>query len=200
MATVTISSVIDAPVEAVWARIRDFNGLPNWHPRMKTSHIEGGLAADQIGCVRNFQLVTGPTLREQLVGMSERDHSVTYSILETPQPLTNHIAMLKLSAVTDGNRTSAAYEDAGDLGRAIPLYEQALADSVRVLGQDHPQTKIVRGNLAIARQQPQQRSPRHPYRLRRAFGWPRRTRRLCSRRSGLIPRERARSVVNRLTT
>ncbi len=109
MATVTVSSVIDAPVEAVWARIRDFNGLPNWHPRMKTSHIEGGLAADQIGCVRNFQLVTGPTLREQLVGMSERDHSVTYSILETPQPLTNHIATLKLSAVTDGNRTFAEW-------------------------------------------------------------------------------------------
>jgi len=102
--------------------------------------------------------------------------------------------------LTSRNNLAAAYEDAGDLGRAIPLYEQALADSVRVLGQDHPQTKIVRGNLAIARQQPQQRSPRHPYRLRRAFGWPRRTRRLCSRRSGLIPRERARSVVNRLTT
>jgi hypothetical protein len=45
--------------------------------------------------------------------------------------------------------------DAGDLGRAVPLYEQALADSVRVIGEDHPQTKIVRGNLAAARQQPQ---------------------------------------------
>jgi hypothetical protein len=33
----------------------------------------------------------------------------------------------------------------GDLGRAIPLYEQALADRLRVLGADHPQTKIVRG-------------------------------------------------------
>ena len=38
----------------------------------------------------------------------------------------------------------------GTRGRAIPLYEQAPADSVRVLGEDHPQTKIVRGNLAAA--------------------------------------------------
>jgi hypothetical protein len=27
--------------------------------------------------------------------------------------------------------------------------------TARVLGEDHPQTKIVRGNLAVARQQPQ---------------------------------------------
>jgi hypothetical protein len=32
------------------------------------------------------------------------------------------------------------------------MHEQVLADSVRVLGADHPQTKIVHGNLAAARQ------------------------------------------------
>jgi hypothetical protein len=50
---------------------------------------------------------------------------------------------------------AGAYWDAGDLGRAIPLFEQTLADSVRVPGEEHPQTKIVRGNLAAARQQSQ---------------------------------------------
>jgi Tetratricopeptide repeat len=53
------------------------------------------------------------------------------------------------------NNLASAYRVAGDLGRAIPLYEQTLTDSVRVLGEDHPQTKIVRGNLAVARQQSQ---------------------------------------------
>ncbi|TIU26152.1 MAG: SRPBCC family protein, partial [Mesorhizobium sp.] len=51
MAKVTISSVIDAPVEKVWARIRDFNGLPSWHPRMVESHIEDGKDPGTIGCV-----------------------------------------------------------------------------------------------------------------------------------------------------
>ena len=41
MPTVHVSSVIDAPIEKVWARIRDFNGLPSWHPRMIESEIEG---------------------------------------------------------------------------------------------------------------------------------------------------------------
>jgi hypothetical protein len=37
------------------------------------------------------------------------------------------------------------------LGRAIPLYEATRADSERVLGADHPITKIVRGNLDAVR-------------------------------------------------
>jgi len=57
--------------------------------------------------------------------------------------------------LTSRNNLAGAYRAAGDLGRAIPLYEQTLADSTRVLGADHPQTKIVRGNLAAARQHPQ---------------------------------------------
>ena len=45
------------------------------------------------------------------------------------------------------------YQVAGDLGRAIPLYEQALADSMRVLGEDHPHTLTSRSNLAGAYQE-----------------------------------------------
>ncbi len=44
MAKAHASSVINAPIEKVWARIRDFNGLPNWHPAIARSEIEGGCA------------------------------------------------------------------------------------------------------------------------------------------------------------
>jgi uncharacterized protein YndB with AHSA1/START domain len=109
MAKVTVSSVIDAPVEKIWARIRDFNGLPSWHPRMVKSHIEGGLASDKIGCVRVLALVTDAQIRERLVDFKDRDFSVSYSILETPQPISNHLATLKLTRVTDGDRTFAEW-------------------------------------------------------------------------------------------
>jgi len=36
------------------------------------------------------------------------------------------------------------------VGRAIPLFEQTLADCERVLGGDHPQTLTARNNLASA--------------------------------------------------
>ncbi len=45
MLTLYVSSVIDAPTDNVWVRIRDFNGLPSWHPRMVESEIEDGKAA-----------------------------------------------------------------------------------------------------------------------------------------------------------
>ena len=32
MIKVYTSSVIDAPADAVWAQVRDFNGLPRWTP------------------------------------------------------------------------------------------------------------------------------------------------------------------------
>lgn len=109
MPTITVSSVIDAPIEKVWARIRDFNGLPSWHPRMVTSQIEDGQPADEIGCIRNFQVATGATIREKLLAFSDADHSVSYSIIETPQPISNHKATLVLKKVTDGNRTFAEW-------------------------------------------------------------------------------------------
>ena len=118
MPTVTVSSVIDAPIEKVWARIRDFNGLPSWHPRMVKSEIEDGRAADEIGCVRKFELISGATLREKLTAFSEADHSVSYSILETPQPISNHTATLTLKRVTDGERTYAEWSATFDAPEA----------------------------------------------------------------------------------
>jgi uncharacterized membrane protein len=40
MARAHASSVINAPIDEVWARIRDFNALPDWHPGVAKSEIE----------------------------------------------------------------------------------------------------------------------------------------------------------------
>ncbi|MGK3110630.1 tetratricopeptide repeat protein [Streptomyces sp. WAC05858] len=52
--------------------------------------------------------------------------------------------------LTSRSNLAGAYESAGDLGRAIPLFEQTLTDTVRVLGEDHPYTLASRHNLACA--------------------------------------------------
>jgi uncharacterized protein YndB with AHSA1/START domain len=109
VAKVRISSVIDAPVEKVWARIRDFNGLPGWHPRMVESEIEDGRKATDIGAVRKFKVASGATIREKLVAFSDEDFLTTYSIIEHPAPITNHTATLKLERITDGDRTYAVW-------------------------------------------------------------------------------------------
>ena len=77
--------------------------------RHRDSHIEGGLPADRVGCIRNFNLKDGGNIREQLLTLSDYDYSCTYSILESPMGVRNYIATLKLTPVTDGNRTFAEW-------------------------------------------------------------------------------------------
>jgi hypothetical protein len=105
MARVYTSSVINASAARVWARVRDFNGLSNWHPAIAESRIENGEPADKVGCVRNFSLRNGDRLREQLLGLSDFDMFCTYSILDSPMPLTNYVATLRLTPITDQDRT-----------------------------------------------------------------------------------------------
>ena len=118
MARVYISSVLDAPAAKVWSVVRDFNGLASWHPGVADSRIEDSAPADQIGCVRAFSLRNGARLREQLLGLSDRDLFQTYSILESPMPLTDYVATLRLTPITDGDRTfiewSAEFDCAPD--------------------------------------------------------------------------------------
>ena len=99
------STVVDAPIGAVWNVLRDFNGHDRWHPIVAESAIEDGRAADEIGCVRRFRLRQGGWLREQLLKLSDRDHSFTYCILEAPIPLYDYVATVRLKPVTDGGGT-----------------------------------------------------------------------------------------------
>ena len=109
MARVFVSSVINAPAARVWERVRDFNGMPRWHPAIRESRIENGEPSDKVGCVRDFYLQNGDRIREQLLGLSDFDMFCTYSILESPMPLENYIATLRLTPVTDGERTFAEW-------------------------------------------------------------------------------------------
>ena len=134
MARVYISSVIDAPVAKVWDKVRDFNGLPRWHPRIRDSRIENGEPSDRVGCIRDFHLQNGDRIREKLLGLSDYDYFCTYSILESPMPLTGYIATLRLTPVTDGDRTFAEWTAEFDCA------PEAEADLVAGIGENVFQT------------------------------------------------------------
>jgi len=127
MIKVYTSSVIEAPADAVWAQVRDFNGLPKWTPFVAESRIEQGQPADKIGCVRNFRLKDGGVIREQLLTLSDYDYQCSYSILESPMGVENYVATLKLTPVTDGNKTFAEWWAEFD---CAPEREQQLAENI----------------------------------------------------------------------
>ena len=109
MIKVYVSSVIDASADNVWARIRDFDGLPTWHPAISDSRIENNQASDRVGCIRHFHTRDGGMIRERLLGLSDYDYSCVYEILESPMGVSNYIATLKLTPITDGNRSFAEW-------------------------------------------------------------------------------------------
>ncbi|MBA2413830.1 MAG: SRPBCC family protein [Burkholderiaceae bacterium] len=126
MIRVYTSSVIDAPADAVWQQVRDFNGMPAWNPGVAESRIEAGMPSDRVGCVRNFRTRDGGVIREQLLTLSDFEYECTYSILESPMGVDNYIATLKLTPITDGNRTFAEWSAEFDCppGRERELTQQ----------------------------------------------------------------------------
>ena len=136
------STVIDAPIDRVWAVLRDFNSHDRWHDVVAESRIEGDERSDQVGCVRNFRLKDGGMIREQLLTLSDYDYQCSYSILESPMGVDNYVATLKLTPVTDGNRTFAEWwaefdcapDREGQLSRDIGQgVFQAAFDSLKTL-------------------------------------------------------------------
>jgi uncharacterized protein YndB with AHSA1/START domain len=104
MARAYASTVIDASAEEVWALIRDFNGLPRWHPAIRDSLIEDGKAGDQVGAVRSFHLQDGAHLRERLLSFSDVERSFSYNFEKTPFAVRNYHATLRVSPVTDSGK------------------------------------------------------------------------------------------------
>lgn len=119
------STVIDAPIERVWAVLRDFNSHDQWHTVVDQSRIEGGERSDQVGCVRNFTLKDGNHIREQLLTLDDREYRSTYCIVEATVPLQRYVATVTLKPVTDTARTYWHWESTFDTppGRERELHD-----------------------------------------------------------------------------
>jgi polyketide cyclase/dehydrase/lipid transport protein len=127
MAKVYVSTIVPAPAGAVWAIVRNFNGLPDWTNFAAESRIEQNMQADKVGCIRNFRLKDGGRIRERLLALSDYDMSCTYAILESPMGVENYIASLRLIPVTDGDQTFVEWTAEFD---APPDREERLVEDI----------------------------------------------------------------------
>jgi hypothetical protein len=74
-ATETIE--IAAPPDAVWAKVKDFNGLNNWHPAVKKAEIVEG-ENNKKGAVRVLTLGDGGTIKETLLAYDNKELQVQH--------------------------------------------------------------------------------------------------------------------------
>lgn len=110
MARVHESTIINAPIDAVWHILRNFNSHVDWHPAIATSQIENGQPGDTVGAIRNFTLADGGLLREQLIKLDDEAHELAYCLLEAPLPLNGYVATIKLKPVTETGQTFWTWE------------------------------------------------------------------------------------------
>ncbi len=121
------SAVINAPIDRVWAVLRDFNSHDVWHDIVKSSRIEAGRDSAEVGCVRAFTLQDGSFIREQLLALDDSAYRFTYCIVESTVPLERYISTVTLRPVTDGHCTFWHWESSF---ATPPGRERELADIV----------------------------------------------------------------------
>ena len=92
MTKVNMSTELKVPAETVWSTIGSFNALARWHPAVEKSEEskEGGVT------VRKLTLRGGGTIIERLESKDDAQFSYSYSIVESPLPVSAYMSRLKV--------------------------------------------------------------------------------------------------------
>ncbi|MEE9139796.1 MAG: SRPBCC family protein [Alphaproteobacteria bacterium] len=94
MVKVNLSTKLPVSTKQVWDLIGNFNALPDWHPAVERSEIEeeeGGR-----GVIRRLHLLGGGTVVERLERLDDSEHLYSYEILESPLPVADYHATLRV--------------------------------------------------------------------------------------------------------
>ncbi len=97
MAQVSMNTCLSAPAEDVWKVVRDFNGLTKFISAIVSSSTEGS----GIGAVRTLTLEDGAQIIERLESLDDKNNRLSYSIVTSPLPLKDYLAIMKVSALDD---------------------------------------------------------------------------------------------------
>lgn len=99
---------IDAPVEAVWAQIKDFDALAKWHPAVEASPADQGNAE---GSVREIRIKGGGALTETLERYNADARSYSYRAKDGGAlPVTNYTSTITVSG--EGNTSTVEWRGA----------------------------------------------------------------------------------------
>jgi hypothetical protein len=93
---------INAPPAKVWAFLKRFDGLKDWHPAFAKSEIIKGRDG-QLGAVRALTVKDGPTFTETLLALNDSGMAFTYDIIESPLPLTDYLSSMSVRPSDDGS-------------------------------------------------------------------------------------------------
>ncbi|MGW1177036.1 SRPBCC family protein [Kitasatospora sp. NPDC002543] len=93
MASTTVSRIVPATPEKVWALVGGFDALPDWLPYIPES------VASEGGRVRSLKNPEGEVIVERLVDFNETERHYSYAILQAPFPVDGYVSTIRVHAV-----------------------------------------------------------------------------------------------------
>jgi uncharacterized protein YndB with AHSA1/START domain len=102
------SRVIKAPVEKVWAIMRDFASMGAWHGEITKMHMLKKARPDKVSGIRDFYFGEGH-LNEELLHLSDLKRSFSYRITKSEIPWINYVSGPRLWSITANNTTFGAW-------------------------------------------------------------------------------------------
>ena len=105
--SVTKEATVATAPKDVWAKIGDFNGMNTWHPAVAKSEIVTG-KNNEPGAQRKLTLADGAAITEELAARDDAAMSLTYTIVESPLPVTDYRSTLSVAADGAGSKITWA--------------------------------------------------------------------------------------------
>jgi mxaD protein len=100
---VTKTADIKAPVDKVWAAVKDFDSLDKWHPGFSKDELIKG-TNNTPGAERKLTIKDGPSFTEHLIAFDDATHSYTYKIIESPLPIDHYVSHLVVKKHGSGSK------------------------------------------------------------------------------------------------
>ena len=105
MAKVNQSTELPVSAETVWGMIGNFNALARWHPAVEKSEESKAGGAT----VRKLSLRGGGTIVERLERRDDKGRSYSYSIVESPLPVSGYKSEIKVRPGKDASSCSVEW-------------------------------------------------------------------------------------------
>ncbi|HRY23876.1 MAG: SRPBCC family protein [Geminicoccaceae bacterium] len=84
---------VSAPAEEVWSLVGDFCSIEQWHPEVTGCELE----EDDATTFRTLRTADGSTIREQLLDHDAAIRFYSYSLVESPWPVTGLVSEFQLA-------------------------------------------------------------------------------------------------------
>ena len=112
MAKVRMETKLVVPANILWDAIGRFGALGDWHPAVEKCVSDG----ESKGSVRKLSLVGGGSIIERLENISKKEKLYRYSITDSPLPVADYTAEIRVKDNGDGTSTvewSSSFEPKG---------------------------------------------------------------------------------------